>query len=253
MVQYLEAFKLFYLNKHSGRKLQWQPSLGHCVLKAIFPHGDKDLQVSLFQALVLLLFNRADKCVFTDIKTATGIGTLFLSHDVSLSLSLMLVSIHFTYACSLLHIHTIPHHELKLIIISHKLSLSQTHTEDSELRRTLQSLSLGKARVLTKHPKAKEVEDGDQFIFNRDFKHRMCRIKINQVQLKETVSNIHGHCNHAIFDSKFWCWSTCYWLVPTVMGLCSCAHRFWGWVYKPHACYECPGSHVNLQVDDLVI
>ena len=74
------------------------------------------------------------------------------------------------------------------------LSLSITHThslslsEDGELRRTLQSLSLGKARVLTKHPKLKEVEDGDQFSFNRDFKHRMCRIKINQVQLKETVS-----------------------------------------------------------------
>ena len=78
MVQYLEAFKLFYLNKHSGRKLQWQPSLGHCVLKACFSHGDKELQVSLFQALVLLLFNRGDKQVYTDIKTATGIGILYM-------------------------------------------------------------------------------------------------------------------------------------------------------------------------------
>lgn len=73
MVQYLEAFKLFYLSKHSGRKLQWQPSLGHCVLKACFTHGDKELQVSLFQALVLLLFNGADKQDYADIKTATGI------------------------------------------------------------------------------------------------------------------------------------------------------------------------------------
>ena len=78
MVQYLEAFKLFYLNKHSGRKLQWQLSLGHCVLKACFSHGDKELQVSLFQALVLLLFNRGDKQVYTDIKTATGIGILYM-------------------------------------------------------------------------------------------------------------------------------------------------------------------------------
>ena len=76
MVQYLEAFKLFYLNKHSGRKLQWQPSLGHCVLKACFTQGDKELQVSLFQALVLLLFNGSEKQVFTEIKTATGIGWL---------------------------------------------------------------------------------------------------------------------------------------------------------------------------------
>lgn len=74
MAQYLEAFKLFYLSKHSGRKLQWQPSLGSCVLKSCFPHGDKELQVSLFQALVLLLFNDSENCVFSDIKTATGIG-----------------------------------------------------------------------------------------------------------------------------------------------------------------------------------
>lgn len=99
MVQYLEAFKLFYLNKHSGRKLQWQPSLGHCVLKAVFSHGDKELQVSLFQALVLLLFNKTDKCIFTDIKTATGIGECspFHSHSSDLSLSLFLSSLPFTH------------------------------------------------------------------------------------------------------------------------------------------------------------
>ena len=36
MVQYQEIFNRFYLGKHSGRKLQWQPTLGHCVLKAWF-------------------------------------------------------------------------------------------------------------------------------------------------------------------------------------------------------------------------
>lgn len=61
-------------------------------------------------------------------------------------------------------------------------------SEDSELRRTLQSLACGKARVLIKSPKGKEVEDGDKFIFNADFKHKLFRIKINQIQMKETVS-----------------------------------------------------------------
>ena len=36
MVKFQEIFKKFYLGKHSGRKLQWQPTLGHCVLKANF-------------------------------------------------------------------------------------------------------------------------------------------------------------------------------------------------------------------------
>lgn len=60
-------------------------------------------------------------------------------------------------------------------------------TEDSELRRTLQSLACGKARVLTKLPKSKDVEDGDKFSCNDDFKHKLFRIKINQIQMKETV------------------------------------------------------------------
>lgn len=60
-------------------------------------------------------------------------------------------------------------------------------SEESELRRTLQSLACGKARVLNKNPRGKEVEDGDRFNFNNEFKHKLFRIKINQIQMKETV------------------------------------------------------------------
>ncbi|XP_051716369.1 cullin-4B isoform X2 [Ctenopharyngodon idella] len=132
MVKLQEIFKTFYLGKHSGRKLQWQSTLGHCVLKAEFKEGKKELQVSLFQTLVLLMFNEGEEFSLEDIKLATGI-------------------------------------------------------EDSELRRTLQSLACGKARVLTKIPKSKDVEDGDKFSCNDDFKHKLFRIKINQIQMKETV------------------------------------------------------------------
>uniref|UniRef100_A0AAR2IT18 Cullin family profile domain-containing protein n=1 Tax=Pygocentrus nattereri TaxID=42514 RepID=A0AAR2IT18_PYGNA len=94
--------------------------------------GKKELQVSLFQTLVLLMFNEGEEFCLEEIKLATGI-------------------------------------------------------EDSELRRTLQSLACGKARVLTKTPKSKDVEDGDKFSCNDDFKHKLFRIKINQIQMKETV------------------------------------------------------------------
>lgn len=47
MVSYQEMFKKFYLGKHSGRKLQWQPNLGHCVLKAFFPSVSNRLTCSL--------------------------------------------------------------------------------------------------------------------------------------------------------------------------------------------------------------
>lgn len=57
-----------------------------------------------------------------------------------------------------------------------------------ELRRTLQSLACGKARVLHKTPKGKDIDDKDMFEFATDFKHKLYRIKINQIQMKETVS-----------------------------------------------------------------
>ncbi|XP_063288162.1 cullin-4B [Pelobates fuscus] len=132
MVKFQEIFKTFYLGKHSGRKLQWQSTLGQCVLKAEFNEGRKELQVSLFQTLVLLMFNEGEEFSFEEIRQATGI-------------------------------------------------------EDSELRRTLQSLACGRARVLVKYPKSKDVDDGDKFTFNDDFRHQLFRIRINQIQMKETV------------------------------------------------------------------
>uniref|UniRef100_A0A8C5N0P6 Cullin family profile domain-containing protein n=1 Tax=Leptobrachium leishanense TaxID=445787 RepID=A0A8C5N0P6_9ANUR len=132
MIKLQEIFKTFYLGKHSGRRLQWRSTLGHAVLKADFKDEKKELQVSMFQTLVLLIFNEGDEFSLEDIKMATAI-------------------------------------------------------EGSELRRTLQSLACGKARVLNKMPKSKDVEDGDKFTFNADFKHKLYRIKINQIQMKETV------------------------------------------------------------------
>jgi cullin-4 len=129
---YQDIFKEFYLSKYSGRRLMWQNSLGHCVLKAEFPKGKKELAVSLFQTVVLMLFNDADKLSFQDIKDSTGI-------------------------------------------------------EDKELRRTLQSLACGKVRVLQKMPKGRDVEDDDSFVFNDIFTAPLYRIKVNAIQMKETV------------------------------------------------------------------
>jgi len=134
MAKYQEIFKKFYHGKYSGRKLQWQPNLGHAVLKAQFHCGPKELKVSTFQTLVLLHFNGDNggrPSTFEDLKESTNI-------------------------------------------------------EEGELRRTLQSLACGKARVLSKSPKGKEILNGDRFLMNKEFTHQLYHIKINQIQLKET-------------------------------------------------------------------
>ncbi|KAJ1351523.1 Cullin-4B [Parelaphostrongylus tenuis] len=68
----LQLYEKFYDSRHTGRKLQWQPRLGQCVLKANFRKGcDKELKVSLFQAIVLLLFNDQPSWTASDIMMAT--------------------------------------------------------------------------------------------------------------------------------------------------------------------------------------
>lgn len=127
-------FETHYKAKHSGRKLTWKHSLAHCQLRAKFPRGNKELVVSGFQAVVLLLFNDipADKHVsYTEIRASSGLV-------------------------------------------------------DAELKRTLQSLACAKYQVLKKHPKGRDINETDTFTFNAGFTDPKLRVKINQIQLKET-------------------------------------------------------------------
>ncbi|XP_003366302.1 cullin-4B [Trichinella spiralis] len=134
----MSQFEHFYMEKHAGRKLSWQSYVGQCLVAARFKPGvrctlfvEKELQVSLFQGIVLLLFNDSDQLSFKSIQQQTNIETV-------------------------------------------------------ELRRTLQSLACGKFRVIQKVPKGKDVNENDTFIFNANFTSPMLRIKINQIQSKET-------------------------------------------------------------------
>lgn len=63
---------------------------------------------------------------------------------------------------------------------------ANTVTAEADLNRILQSLACAKLRPLTKHPKGREINQTDTFTFNTSFKHEKYRIKINQIQLKET-------------------------------------------------------------------
>ena len=58
--------------------------------------------------------------------------------------------------------------------------------DDTELKRTLQSLACARYRVLTKEPRGKDVDETDSFAVNLNFTHPRYRIKINQIQAKET-------------------------------------------------------------------
>ena len=80
----LTHFLAFYTARQPKRTLSWIQSLSTCVLRANFPKpgkeggGTKEVHVSLWQTLVLMLFNdEGQRAVgWAEIKERSGIGTL---------------------------------------------------------------------------------------------------------------------------------------------------------------------------------
>jgi cullin-4 len=134
VAEHIKRYEDHYRHKHTGRKLEWKHALAHSVVVAQFAKSKKELLVSAFQAIVLVLFNDIglkDHLSYDAIQEATGLV-------------------------------------------------------DAELERTLQSLACAKIRPLTKHPKGRDVAHTDTFTVNMGFTDPKFRIKINQIQLKET-------------------------------------------------------------------
>lgn len=78
----IDDFELHYKSKHSGRKLDWKHALAHCQMRAVFNKGSKELVVSSFQAIVLLLFNglkQDDQLSYTHIQTESGLSKSYYS------------------------------------------------------------------------------------------------------------------------------------------------------------------------------
>ena len=81
----LDEYAAFYSEKHQGHKIEWSHALGTVSMRAHFAAGQKELSVSLYQAVVLLLFNDMAEIPFSDVKLCTGIGMSTSSNCMSTS------------------------------------------------------------------------------------------------------------------------------------------------------------------------
>nr|GAT47324.1 predicted protein [Mycena chlorophos] len=70
MQEQLGKFEAFYKAKHQGRTLHWQSSVSTMTLTAHFTE-QKELSVSLYQGVILLLFNESSAISFKEIAQAT--------------------------------------------------------------------------------------------------------------------------------------------------------------------------------------
>ena len=86
-------------------------------------------------------------------------------------------------------------------MLSFREILDLTKIESGELKRTLQSLACGKIRPIKKRPKSKEVADTDNFVVAHDFKNSRFKLKINQIQIKETAEE-NQETNEKVFHDR---------------------------------------------------
>ena len=76
LVKASKSFEQFYLSRHSGRKLTWQPSLGNADVRVTFRARKHDLNVSSLAMVILLLFEdlgEGEFLTYEEIRDATAI------------------------------------------------------------------------------------------------------------------------------------------------------------------------------------
>jgi cullin 3 len=59
--QAAKVFERFYLSRHSGRKLTWQPALGNVDVRVHFKNKTHDLNMPTFSMVILSLFENMEE------------------------------------------------------------------------------------------------------------------------------------------------------------------------------------------------
>ncbi|GMF15520.1 unnamed protein product [Phytophthora lilii] len=91
LVQLTQAFESFYYARHNGRKLAWMANMGTVDIRATFSAGVEDgkrrheLNVSTYQAVILMLFNQRSEWRFKELVERSSIDVKDLKrHLISL-------------------------------------------------------------------------------------------------------------------------------------------------------------------------
>lgn len=148
----LADYSSFYRERHANRQLAWAHYLGTASLLARFPSRNHEISVSLYQAVVLLLFNERDTWSVEEIHEEIQLG--------------------------------------KIRNVEKWSRLPTSTIGMPDLIPTIQSLAFGGRPVLkrTIAREGRRVNPSDQFSFNEGFiEPRKHKFHINTIQQNDTV------------------------------------------------------------------
>jgi len=191
-----EAFKRFYLGKHSGRVITLQPQMGSADLNAVF-YGAKKEEKGSSSSMALETVEGQDGA-----ETPPSDGAAAAAAPKNVRKHIIQVN---TYQmCILLKFNQRPQWSYQEIA-------DETEIPERDLMRAMQSLSMGKVgqRVLARTgegSKSKDIEPTHVFIVNDNFTSKLHRVKIQMVvakgesdpERKETRSKVDEDRKHEI-------------------------------------------------------
>ncbi|XP_012281078.1 cullin-3 [Orussus abietinus] len=168
-----EAFRRFYLAKHSGRQLTLQSQLGNADLNAIF-HGPRREEVSTGG------FDTPSSSSSIGNGSGSGSNSLLSQRSSgSENIRKHIIQVSTYQMCVLLLFNNRER-------LTYEEIQNETDIPERDLVRALQSLAMGKAtqRILLKHPRTKEIEPSHYFSVNDNFTSKLHRVKIQTVAAK---------------------------------------------------------------------
>lgn len=197
-----EAFKRFYLGKHSGRVITLQPQLGSADLNAVFYGAKKEekgssTSTSTSSTIALESVEGQDGA---DTPPSEGAAAAATPKNVRKHI----IQVSTYQMCILLKFNQRPQWSYQEIA-------DETDIPERDLMRAMQSLSMGKVgqRVLARigdGSKSKDIEPTHNFIINDSFTSKLHRVKIQTVaskgesdpERKETRSKVDEDRKHEI-------------------------------------------------------
>jgi cullin 3 len=202
-----DAFKRFYLAKHSGRQLTLQSQLGWADLNASFygPKKEESADPAASSSLELRDSNNI-------VSTSTGAGGGAVGGGPSSGTSGAATGKAVAPRRHIIQVST--HQMCVLMLFNNRDKLTceeianETDIPQKDLTRALQSLAMGKPtqRILIKSPKTKDIEANHVFAVNDSFTSKLHRVKIQAVtakgesepERKETRSKVDEDRKHEI-------------------------------------------------------
>ncbi|CUM67154.1 uncharacterized protein PRCAT00004846001 [Priceomyces carsonii] len=155
----IKEFEEFWFSgkKNDNKSLYWFPRFGSMDLRITYPSRTYEINMSTYAGVIMLLF--APQSIKSDGSQVTAFEELK----------------EFSFL------------EIKEL----------THIPDADLRRQLQSIAVApRLRLLIKYPMTKEVNDGDIFKLNADFKSTSPKVKVLTVSASSTSKGADSKKTH---------------------------------------------------------